>query len=130
MCSDYEIGSIEISDIFTCNIRIYDNVKKIPFVFINGINTRKFMKWLEDRILPRDRSDINKVLEKYNFDRYSLMDIIKVTHAGSISDQYWLKFNDNDDPNIYNLNYIMTGNKYGKDDVFYNIDEERKVKIN
>lgn len=51
-----------------------------------------FKKWVQTRIVPLERLDIDKVLDDLNLDRYDYMAIAKLTQCRRIQDDYWVDF--------------------------------------
>lgn len=65
------------------DIVIFGNILPI------GFQPTRIKSWITARKAPRHRANIKELLEKYNCD--TLEGFIKVTHALSLNDTYWIK---------------------------------------
>lgn len=65
------------------------NIQPISDVLPLQLNLSYLKSWIETRKAPKHRAHIKELLEKYNCD--SLEGFIKVTHALSLNDTFWIK---------------------------------------
>lgn len=56
----------------------------------------ELLKWIDSRVINKNRSDVPKYLERLGLDEYDPLAIIKVTKCQSLSDNTWFKFNYSD----------------------------------
>ena len=51
----------------------------------------RFQFWLDSRVIPTNRNHIDEVLQSINVKEYSSFDILKINHACSLNDTFWIK---------------------------------------
>lgn len=84
-------------------VYLLDSIKdsELPYMLqrsnLPSVRLTLLLKWLEDRVVPKERYDIAEVLSLMGLKEYKVMDIAKQTKASLIDDDYWIKFFDTDD---------------------------------
>jgi len=70
---------------------------KIPLsLYPDRITWNNLMDWFETRTFPRTRIGVEELLRFYNLKEYNAYAICKQTHALSMSDYIWVRFNGED----------------------------------
>lgn len=59
-------------------------------------NFSEFVKWLQERIIPPERVDIEKILTLMSLDQYDMFEIAKKTRACLMEDDFWVQFKEDD----------------------------------
>jgi hypothetical protein len=76
-------------------------------------NEIQFILWVEDRVVPKDRVDIDQILERMGIDQYNAFEIARKTRACLMEDDFWIKFKDDDkwQDNVRRAGYKPTPRK-------------------
>lgn len=56
----------------------------------------EFARWVEDRVVPNDRVDIEDVLSLMSLKEYDFFAMAQKTRANLMEDDFWVKFEDDD----------------------------------
>jgi hypothetical protein len=113
MLDDVEIGTLFVNmdadGEYVYSLKIKDNVpdSHIPWDF-KGLDN-KFVtvsdgelhhtllkNWVEERIFPSDRSNVEELLSDIGLNDYDEWGVLKATRAFSFHDNYWIKLNNED----------------------------------
>lgn len=82
------------------NFKALDDVPDsiLPFgLFINRECTvARLTDWLSYRIFPKERPSCAELLKSLGLREYSVWGIVKKTKGSTMTDPYWLKFEDSD----------------------------------
>ena len=75
---------------------------KLPFVMFKGksdpVGLMEFEQWIEDRVVPENRTDLGKVLDDLNLCTYDMWAIAKLTQCRKLPDKYWVDFGNFENP--------------------------------
>lgn len=70
---------------------------KIPrSIYPENITWKNINAWLETRTVPRTRYDIEDILRKFGLKEYNAYAMCKKSHALSMSDYIWIRFEGED----------------------------------
>jgi hypothetical protein len=101
MCDDTELTYVENvgspDAVFVLKEGIPDEF--VPLELFNSGRTESVftvLKWVEDRVFPRERTDCDTLLKELGLDRYDAWDIAKKTRGTLMTDYFWLKIHDDD----------------------------------
>lgn len=76
-----------------CEVDTYNNIPyKQPF-FKKPVTRGYVNAFLEKRVVPKDKANIEEVLNQLNVKAYNVIEILKKTHGVSFDDFFWVKFN-------------------------------------
>jgi len=66
-----------------------------PEIFLDKITYEKFMDWVEDRCMPKERVDCDEVLKRFGFSEYNRAELTYMTQAVmTCQDHFWVDFED------------------------------------
>lgn len=63
----------------------------------NKILVTEAIKWISERIFPRERVDCEDILKNLGLESYDVMSIAEKTNASLMGDDYWVKFKPTED---------------------------------
>jgi len=72
----------------------YDNRLGYQLFIFDNITIQDIKNCFEIRAIPKNRTNINKILNNLGLKEYDIYDVIKATHGISPSDSFWFKFDD------------------------------------
>lgn len=92
MHRDNKIADISIDNGKLVSYTLYDG--SCPFFYSKDVEMtmERIYSFLETRIPPVDRDNINEILEYYKLLEYNVYELCKKTHGVDCSDCCWLKF--------------------------------------
>lgn len=62
-----------------------------------------FLDWIKTRVFPKNRIDSAKLLGRMRLTEYDPLEIAKHTRAALINDDFWVKFNEDDNYYLHTL---------------------------
>ena len=93
----YEMNELK-TDIYIengkINVKKYDNRLGHQLFMHDNITIESIKNCFELRAIPRNRMNINEILNRLSLKEYNAYDIIKATHGISTDDFFWFKFDD------------------------------------
>jgi hypothetical protein len=89
---DELIAKISIKDDKLEYVKTYtDDMIKQPFIK-KPVTLSYVLSFLEKRSIPRNRYDIQGILQRMGLDHYDTLAILRITHGVDYDDFFWIKF--------------------------------------
>lgn len=78
------------------------------------------LRWMHERILPKERNDIQCVLSEMELPTYDATRISELTHCGAFVDYWWASFSAED-------NFLTWCFKAVTEDIYFTLAEDKEV---
>ena len=120
MVKDKKVGFLEeVKGQFESTLRFILTSEDAPWELKlrannNIVSEEDTLWWLEERIVPRTRHNIDEIIKELGLSEYSMWHIVTGTNAMSLEDYSWINFSGD----------LV----YEKDHVRYKIEKERRDK--
>lgn len=91
------------------NINVVSNDKKLfPEAIQNEVNSNTLKEFLQQRVVPKNRTFVKNILETQGLDFRDIKGIIDISKGLALTDCYWITKDDNlkfEDYNLYDNNF-------------------------
>ena len=101
MYDGLELGRFIEQEDGSVKLVLHKNIQRswLPYLFDIGLDRdmRKIVPaWIKERVVPKNRLGIKGILKELGLNKYDRGKIARITRCSSITDPYWIAFDEDD----------------------------------
>ena len=101
MYDGLELGRFIEQEDGVVKLKLHNNIQRswLPYLFDIGLDRDMRIivsAWIKERIVPKNRIGIKEILKELGLKRYDRDKIARITRCSSITDPYWIAFDEYD----------------------------------